>query len=84
MTLGAELAELSGLYRKAALQTSLIKLYSHINWSKIYTTDQEVLYFFDEETGSVRKQRVLWCFKADLHAYLDLELKGILVPFAKK
>lgn len=32
-------------YKKAVLQNSLRKLYSHVNWSKIFTSDQEVLYF---------------------------------------
>lgn len=44
--LGVELAELPEPYKVVALQNSLIKLYSHINWSKIFTSDQEVLYFF--------------------------------------
>lgn len=46
MILGVELAELPEPYKVVALQNSLIKLYSHINWSKIFTSDQEVLYFF--------------------------------------
>lgn len=56
MTLGAELAELAGLYKKAALQNSLIKFFSYINWSKLFTSDEKVLYFFYEEIGSVPEQ----------------------------
>lgn len=64
MILGVELAELPEPYKVVALQNSLIKLYSHINWSKIFTSDQEVL--FDGETSSVPEQRVLRPFKGDL------------------
>lgn len=49
VTLGVELAELPEPYKVVALQNSLIKLYSHINWSKIFTSDQEVLYFLIEK-----------------------------------
>lgn len=56
-TLGVELAELPEPYKVAAIQNRLIKLYSHINWSKIFTSDQEVLYFLIEKQAQCRSRQ---------------------------